>query len=59
LAVAAPQLQTLVEHYIGVMEDYSAGVPITDPEHPHHEDWTNARALLARIDSDTQPDHQK
>ena len=41
------ELQRLVSNYIGVMEDYHAGFPITDPDHPHHEDWTAAKRLFA------------
>lgn len=46
----ADELETLVTRYVEVMEDYSAGFPITNPDHPHHEDWTRAKAVLARLE---------
>lgn len=40
------QLEQMVWNYIQVMEDYDAGCPLTDENHPHHEDWIAARTLL-------------
>jgi hypothetical protein len=40
------QLETLVTRYVQVMENYDAGFPITNPDHPHHEDWISATKLL-------------
>jgi hypothetical protein len=43
------QLETLVTRYVQVMENYDAGFRITNPDHPHHEDWASATKLLDEL----------
>jgi len=43
-------LRQMLANYLQMMEDYSAGIPLTDPQHNYHEDWTAARALAKLLD---------